>query len=290
VTTAAVVAVCICTFRRPAVADTIRSIAGQALPEGVLLRVIVADNDDVPSAREVVTQAGAGLDLTYVHAPARNISVARNACLDAAGHEVVAFIDDDETASEDWVARLWECLGRTGADAVFGVARAVYPEGTPEWIVRNDFHSNVPQRRGDEIETGHTCNVIMRPTTERFRVELGRSGGEDTEFFFRLWRRGWRFAICEEAVVFEAVAKHRLRFGWIAERRFAEGRHYGAAARKGRARLVGGSLAKILWCGLRVIPAMGDRGATAFWALRGVFHAGVAWGAVRGVAGREAYG
>jgi succinoglycan biosynthesis protein ExoM len=235
-------------------------------------------------------QAGAGLNLTYVHAPARNISVARNACLDAAGGDVVAFIDDDETAPEDWVARLWDCMGRTGADAVFGVSRAVYPEGTPDWIVRSDFHSNVPRRRGGEVETGHTCNVMTRPTAERFRVELRRSGGEDTEFSFRLHRAGWRFAIWEEAVVFEAVAEQRLRFGWIAERRFAEGRHYGAAARKGRVRLVAANVAKVAWCWLRVIPAMGDRGAAAFWSLRGVFHAGVAWGAVAGAAGREAYG
>jgi hypothetical protein len=44
-------------------------------------------------------QSDLSLDCLYVHAPARNISIARNACLDAADAPLIAFIDDDETAT-----------------------------------------------------------------------------------------------------------------------------------------------------------------------------------------------
>ena len=90
--------VCVCTFRRPSVARLLASLASQDLPAATHLRVIVADNDDIPSARETVMRAFAdlGLEGVYLHAPARNISIARNACLNAARATLVAFIDDDE--------------------------------------------------------------------------------------------------------------------------------------------------------------------------------------------------
>lgn len=47
----AAVDVCVCTFRRPAVRETPRSLAGQA---GAPRFVIVADNDEMPSAEGLV--------------------------------------------------------------------------------------------------------------------------------------------------------------------------------------------------------------------------------------------
>jgi len=287
--------VCICTFRRDSVSDAIASVAAQVLPPDVDLRIIVADNDDTPSAQSQVMAAGSpdrvpGVPISYVHAPARNISVARNACLDAATGDLVAFLDDDETASPDWIARLLACLRSSRADVVFGPAMAVYPPGTPAWITRNDFLSNHPQQRGGAVETGHTCNVLMRRPRLRFDPDLGRSGGEDTDFFFRLGRDGFRMVICPDAVVHEAVAPHRLRVRWLMERRMAEGRHYGATAGHGRARLLATSTAKALYSMLRALPHLANPPGLAFWGLRGVFHVGICLGAVAGASGRKAYG
>jgi succinoglycan biosynthesis protein ExoM len=290
VTGDACVDVCICTFRRDSVVDAIASLRAQVPPPGVQLRLIVADNDDTPTARDRVMRAAGPMPLVYVHAPARNISLARNACLDAATGGYVAFLDDDETAPPDWIARMWTCLQRTGADAVFGPARAVYPPDTPDWIIRNDFLSNLPQRRGQRVETGHTCNVLMRRRDSRFRVDLGRSGGEDTDFFFRMGRAGARFAICEDAEVYERADPRRLRAAWLIERRFAEGRHYGSAVVAGRGRRVAAGLGKAAFCLVRATPHLANPPGLAFWGLRAVFHAGVACGAVAGAGGRQAYG
>jgi succinoglycan biosynthesis protein ExoM len=114
--------VCVCTYRRPAVAQLLASLAKQDLPEGWRIRVIVADNDDTPSARDIVQSAFAEhqLEGTYLHAPARNISLARNACLDAATADFAAFIDDDEIARPDWLANLINRLKASGAGVVFG--------------------------------------------------------------------------------------------------------------------------------------------------------------------------
>ena len=75
----------VCTFQRPELANTLRSLDAMQTPAGFDVRVIVADNDDKPTARELVMELSRDLTLPirYLHCPAGNISIARNACLDA---------------------------------------------------------------------------------------------------------------------------------------------------------------------------------------------------------------
>ena len=67
----------ICTFRRPQLEQTLRSLGRLHVPAGVVLQVIVADNDSAPSARALVHGMAADLpfEIRYVHCPASNISL-----------------------------------------------------------------------------------------------------------------------------------------------------------------------------------------------------------------------
>ncbi|MDP3174775.1 MAG: glycosyltransferase family A protein [Phenylobacterium sp.] len=217
--------VCVCTFRRASVEATLHSIAAQVLPEGFSLRVVVADNDDAPSARARVQAAADALELMvdYVHAPARNISTARNACLDAVTADWFAFIDDDETAAPDWIAKLW--AAREGVDIVFGVAQALYAIDAPGWMVRGDYHTNTLARERTVI-SGYTSNVLVRTAivgSLRFDPALGLVGGEDTLFFHALMRGGATFAFAPDALVFEPVSPARASLGWILKRKYRAG-------------------------------------------------------------------
>lgn len=290
--------VLVCTFRRPALAATLASLAAQRLPEGVALAVIVADNDGTPSARALAEAADAAGPhrVRYLHAPERNISIARNACLDAATADWVAFVDDDETAPPDWIAQLWAREQATGADAVFGPALASYPAGTPDWIRAVDLHSNRPERRAGRVMTGHTCNALLRwagaPWQDaRFDLSRGRAGGEDTAFFFALHRRGARFEIAEDAPVHEVVAPERLRPGWLFRRRFRMGQSYvsSTATVPGRIRLAALAGAKAAFSAGMTILTLPFAQARAFWALRATLHAGVVAGCLR-LPEHEAYG
>ncbi|MEH6810520.1 MAG: glycosyltransferase family 2 protein [Hyphomonas oceanitis] len=279
--------ICVCTFRRASLAGTLHSLGKQVVPEGITLRLIVADNDETPSAQDLVTRVAQDLPfpVQYVHAPSRNISLARNACLDAATGDFLAFIDDDELAPPDWIADLYALLAQGPYDAVFGPAMAEYPETAPNWIKQADYHSNVPTRRNGTVQTGHTCNALIRTNApsfsgQRFLLEKGRTGGEDTEFFFRAWRAGARFAISEDAKVYEPVDPARLAFRWIAKRKFRSGITYGRLER-GRLSLAKAAVSlcatilKIAYCILRAVLAVFSSTKRNFWLLRAVFHAGV---------------
>lgn len=221
--------------------------------------------------------------VVYVHAPARNISIARNACLDISDADWIAFIDDDEAAAPDWIARLLAFARGNGCDGVFGPALAAYEDDAPRWIRAVDYHSNRPVARFGEVQTGHTCNALLRWRggpfeAERFRLDKGRSGGEDTEFFFRLWRKGARFGICDEAQVFERVDPRRLSFDWIRRRKFRAGQSYGRHARAAplaQAGLAASALAKIASCAAMAALTAYSETRRRYWTLRGVFHSGV---------------
>ncbi len=282
--------ICICTFRRPQVTDTLASVEAAERPEGAALRLVVIDNDDTPSAKARVRDAAQDMDLPvhYVHAPGANISIARNAGLDAAAADWIAFLDDDEIVDPDWLTALVARQQATGADAVFGHSRAIYGSDAPAWIVAGDFHSQFAAPRGDVVETGHTCNALLRwgdaPwRDERFDIARGRSGGEDTEFFFRLRRMGARYAIADDSIVREEVPAIRASLGWLLKRRFRIGQSYAAVAQSGldRARLFATAALKALYCYARALPAWPKPDRRAFWLMRGTMHAGVCAGCLR---------
>ncbi|AJE47789.1 glycosyltransferase family 2 protein [Celeribacter indicus] len=293
---AVLLSVGICTFRRPSLGMTLRSVAAQTLPDGYRIEVIVADNDGEATlgAQIGALAAETGLEIRYVHAPERNISIARNACLEAAGGDALIFIDDDELAEPDWIARLVETWRASGANVIFGPSHAVYPEGTPDWMVANDVHSNIPLSRGGVVETGYSCNVLLdrrsrRVREARFGEEFGRTGGEDTDFFFRLHRAGVRMGIAMEAVVREPVAQARLSTEWVLRRRYATGQNYGHCVMSAglrvspldRAELALRSAAKVAFCLARALLAAFRERRRLFWLSRAIFHAGVAHGALR---------
>ena len=66
--------ICICTFRRSFLAQTLGSIA-QLDHDGHAIRIIIADNDHVSSARSLVEslREEVPFPITYLHAPAANI-------------------------------------------------------------------------------------------------------------------------------------------------------------------------------------------------------------------------
>lgn len=279
--------ICVCTFRRRELADTLRSLAAMDLPEGYRIGIVVADNDEVPSAEKLVSALAKELSLPvrYVHCPARNISLARNACLDASSADFVAFIDDDEKATGAWLKRLVETAQATGADVVLGPVKARYGEGAPAWMQVGDFHSTYPVFVQGEIRTGYTCNALLRTGSpsisgRRFSLERGQSGGEDTEFFDQVFGAGGRISYAPEAWVEEPVPVSRASFGWLTTRRFRVGQTHGrllGAKRGGVGRL--GELvrasAKAGYCfaaaGLSALqPVRRNRSL-----LRGVMHLGV---------------
>ncbi|MEM7076967.1 MAG: glycosyltransferase family 2 protein, partial [Pseudomonadota bacterium] len=270
-------------------ARTLESLRGIDRPDNVDVRVIVADNDTEPSAKTIIdAMDDFPFPVFYIHAPAQNISIARNACLDATDADYVAWIDDDEIVDPSWLKQIFHTLRNGGYDAVFGPAIAVYPPDAPDHIVSGDFHSNRPVRRQGEVQTGHTCNALVdmgKPTTraKRFDVCKGRTGGEDTDYFHRLWKEGAHLGIDENAFVFEDVVPDRMRSGWLMLRSFGSGHVFGELSRRDAAfwtlpGLVVMALVKAVYCLICAILTIGFATLRLWWLRRSIMHFGVTAG------------
>ena len=286
-TVAISVDVCVCTYRRETVRETLRSVAAQRLPPGVQVRVIVADNDVQPEAAWRVRAAAADdqLDLHYVHAPSRNISLARNACLDAAVGDFIAFLDDDEVASVHWLSALLAEAACGGWDAVLGPVNAVYGAAAPGWMKAGDFHSTRPVAVGGRIHKGYAGNVLIRRSAIdarglRFDLSRGRQGGEDDDFFYRLTDSGGTIGFAPDAWAEEAVPESRTTLDWLIKRSFRTGQTHGA-------RLLGlhpgiGRWTQIGLAGGKAVVSLGGAALSVLsaprrnrWLLRASLHAGV---------------
>lgn len=236
--TSRLVAFGICTFRRPILTRTLQSLAKQDPGPGFRCCIIVADNDDQPSAQPVVEQAAADLPFPvhYVHAPSRNISIARNALLEKAtalGAEFLAMIDDDEVASPDWARCLLSKITGSGADAVLGPVLALYRPEAPAWLHKAHIHDVVPVVLSDgRIHTGYTGNLILRLDSppvrgRRFDLAFGRTGGEDDVFLSGLVRDGGRIEYAPEAIAREDVPAPREKLSFLMRRSFRSGQTFG---------------------------------------------------------------
>jgi succinoglycan biosynthesis protein ExoM len=276
--------VCICSYRRPQIVDTLAALSRQTGIERLDLRLVVADNSPAGEIRQIVRGAAEkfGLELHYVHAPANNISIARNACLDAARGEWIAFLDDDEIPEANWLSELIK-LAETGEwDAVLGPVLAVYGREVPSWLSSGDFHSTRPVWVEGQIQTAYTGNVLVRRSLceewrLRFRLELGKTGGEDEDFFYRFRDKGGRIGYSAAAIAREAVPPQRASVRWLLRRNFRAGQSHGARLRmRGRVlKAIVLASAKAAYCGGAAALPMRNLTSRIRFLTRAALHCGV---------------
>lgn len=236
------IAVLVCTYRRPAMlAELLASLAAQRTARP--FRVVVVDNDPEGSGRAAAEAAA--LAVHYVVEPEPGIAAARNRSLDeAADADTIVFVDDDETVEPEWLEALVRTCERYDADVVTGPVVSVFPPHTPRWITRGGFlqRRNLPE--GTRLESAKSGNTLVRtsalagPPPLRFDAAFSRSGGSDTELFWRLGRSGSTIVWSHGAVASEPVPDSRLNARWIARRDFRGGAALGRMMLRDSARPV----------------------------------------------------
>jgi glycosyltransferase involved in cell wall biosynthesis len=215
----------------------------------VSAEILVVDNCAEASAELPVRDLGrrAALPIRYIHEPEPGISSARNAGLRCAAGELIAFIDDDEIATEDWLVHLVNTQRSSHADVVFGPVLPSIPHelaGAERAPFRDLLTHSTEHITGVEVSStildpfwarGRKAypklgsgNFLLRRHSAavrdvRFDSRLGRTGGEDTLYFNQLLARGSRLIWCAEAIAWEYVPPERLGLRYALLRAFRGG-------------------------------------------------------------------
>lgn len=222
--------ICVATFKRPALlADLINSLLQQNA-YGFKIRLIVVDNDIEKSAESIVKTFTNNtlFEIIYDLEPNKGISYARNRAINLTDADYIAFLDDDEMASPLWLKSMWLGINKYEADIIFGPVLGILPENAPQWAKQHPSFNRPRKQSGTVVKFGASGNVLIRRTsieqeTELFDPKFSLTGGEDTDFFYRLFLAGKRLVWCDEAVVYEHVPLNRISIGWVCSRAFRGG-------------------------------------------------------------------
>jgi glycosyltransferase involved in cell wall biosynthesis len=192
------------------------------------IRIVVVDNDDFASAHEVCTTASLPWPLKYVVESKRGISYARNRAVAEAGLvDFIAFIDDDEIPSGQWMDELLSARATFNADVVAGPVMPRYEPEVSSWIKNGGFFEPQSSATGASCKSCATNNVLIAvrvfTSVPRFDDAFALSGAEDTNFFLRVRHAGYQIAWSQEAIVFESVSRNRGTVTWILRREFQTG-------------------------------------------------------------------
>src|SRR5690625_3543805 len=117
------IAICVCSNGRESLSHCLRAILRQELPGAEWVQVVLIDNTSTGGLAARLAEEGLTGGITIIHEPRPGIPMARNAALVAAletDASLIAFIDDDEIVSADWLPSLHAVMMRAGADVVQG--------------------------------------------------------------------------------------------------------------------------------------------------------------------------
>jgi GT2 family glycosyltransferase len=144
--------------------------------------------------------------------------------------ELVAFIDDDEEPSSDWLRVLYEVLIEHEADGVLGPVLPRFEKSAPAWAVKGGVFRRPTFQTGEVLHwtaagIGNALikREVLRDMDGPFRPHFG-AGGEDQDLFRRAMARGRVFVWSAEALCYESVPAERTRIGFQLRRALLRGK------------------------------------------------------------------
>jgi glucosyl-dolichyl phosphate glucuronosyltransferase len=237
------ISVIICTHNRArTLRPAIESIAEQTLPLSVGWEILIVDNNSSDETRKVVEDLQQLYPdrIRYLFEAQQGISHARNSGIRNARGEVLAFIDDDETAAVDWLQNLTSELFNREWSGAGGRILPRWNCARPNWVSDESHFTLSPlalfdrgTEAGDLAESPFGANMAFRKEVfdlcGGFRTDLGRIGksmlsGEDSEFGRRVIAAGRRLRYEPTAVTYHPVEEFRVRQKYFLEWWFNKGR------------------------------------------------------------------
>ena len=181
---------------QPYLPECLASIASQSIFSD--LQVLLVDDGSTDGSGRICDDfAHAHENVRVLHCANAGVSTARNAGIDEADGEYLAFVDSDDTIVPDMFERLLAAAVQTGAQLTFCEIARQYPQG--DEITHYPFKSGVLLGR-DEIcgsvanymnaqeAMNSVCNkIFLRSIVQNNHLRLtdGRKYAEDREFVLR---------------------------------------------------------------------------------------------------------
>lgn len=211
------ISVLVCTRNRPhAIGSCLRSILASPLRD---MELVVIDQSTDEGTADQVKELQADPRLRYIRTPTKGLARARNIGIRAAKAPLILFTDDDVIAEPTWVGGILDEFDADPTiDAVYG---RVLPWMKRDVAGKEGYHCPTLMESSERYVVqgltksthealGHGNNMAFRRSVfERhglYMEWLGAgtymTGGEDTDFTFRILRRGVRMLYSPKPTVY----------------------------------------------------------------------------------------
>lgn len=239
----AIISILIVTHNRSAIlARTLDLLKKIDRPASAQLELIVVANVCTDDTVEMVRRIAPTMPYPTRCVEEKNIGVAyaRNRALLESRGDLLVYVDDDVFVDRQWLSGLLQTFEqRPEADIVAGKLILCWDAvKRPDWMTSRSEYLLSCIDYGEEILELHrggqavTANFAMRrrvvDTIGKFSIGLGRTGdavlaGEDTDFFARALRAGFRMFYTPAAGARHWVAPHRITSQYLGSAAYGNG-------------------------------------------------------------------
>lgn len=224
------ISVVVCTYNRAALLpQALRSLFAQKI-ENPNYEIIVVDNnssDDTPATVESL-KSESPVPLRYFRESRQGNAYARNSGVEQAAASIIAYIDDDCIAEENWIATIKSAFERDPElDFVGGRVLPVWESEPPSWLTNShwaplallDYGTEELSIDGSRPRGLLTANIAIRkevfdqlggflPSLQRVKGSIGSM--EDHEFLQRICRGGKRGLYLPHLITWGPVDPERM--------------------------------------------------------------------------------
>lgn len=241
------ITVVVCTYNRAALLTrTVESLFAQKA-EATRFEILVVDNNSNDNTRAVVEslQTKSPVALRYSFEPRQGNAYARNTGVAEAQAPIVAFIDDDVIAADDWVSSIKAGFANhPELSFIGGKVLPLWDGDPPSWLNRSHWSPLALLDYGDEEKqiAGQmplgllTANIAFKkevfaevgefsPSLQRVKDAIGSM--EDTEFLLRACRKGKTGLYLPGLVTWGAIDPERLTKAYHRRWHTGQGHFYG---------------------------------------------------------------
>lgn len=233
----------ITTYNRAALLrEALESIAASTIEPPSSVEVIVVDNNSADATAAVVDtiqRANFPFRLSYLKETRQGTSWARNAGIEAARGEYIAFMDDDQRIDPAYLQNIRAAFKETGAVCVGGPVRYYNAENVPGWLApvlkhKGQLeHGEHPKELGPADQRLGGGNMVFKTSAlsaiGNYDTRLGHhgdqlGGNEDWEIQDRAIANGHTVAYHPKLVQYHYLRPERYRKHYWRKLYFAYGR------------------------------------------------------------------
>jgi glycosyltransferase involved in cell wall biosynthesis len=226
------ITIAVCTHNRADVLPiALRSLFALQRPEGTDLEIVLVDDgstDHTPSVAQTLRDE-APFPMRYIPQPGTGVAAARNRCVAEANGDWIAFCDDDQRASHQWLNALCAIAHEKNARCVGGPILLDIPQDTLRRLgpVRRSLlgeHNFGPSPRtfpGKEIPSSGNLFIEKKLYQSVGGCDPSLSSGEDADLIGRVRAAGNTIWSAPDAHMYHLIPPHRLEeayFRWVSHR------------------------------------------------------------------------